>query len=59
MNVTIRVDRVYGNVLMYPVCEKAHLFAAIAGTKTLSKRDIANIRALGYEVRQQHTEVSL
>lgn len=48
--VHIQVKNVYGNELIYPVCENARTFAAIANTKTLSVRDINMIRKLGYVV---------
>lgn len=38
----------YGNDRIFPHCEKAHAFAAIAGNKTLSKENIECIKALGF-----------
>jgi len=48
----IVIDRkfVYGEVRYYPVCEKAMLFADIAGTKTLTKPVLRKIKDLGYTV---------
>ncbi len=48
--ITVRITNVYGNQTIYPVCEKAKLFAGIAGTTTLTKATISQIKALGYEV---------
>jgi ATP phosphoribosyltransferase len=53
MNDTIEVEvmDVYGAVKYYPSCEKAQLFADIAGTKTLTLETIKKIEALGYSVK--------
>lgn len=48
--VSLRVDRVYGNLVAYPVCERAKALAAIAGTKTLTMDAIAKIPLLGFDV---------
>lgn len=50
MEITIKHKNVYGNDLIYPVCDKAKIFASIANTKTLSIRDLALIKSLGYAV---------
>ena len=50
--ITVRVDRVYGNVTVYPVCERAQLLAKLAGMKTLTGSTLATIKALGFEVEQ-------
>jgi hypothetical protein len=57
MNETIEVEvkDVYGAVKYYPVCEKARLFADIAGTKTLTLETIKKIEALGYSVKVSRT----
>jgi len=31
------------------MCHKAHLFASIAGTQTLTRKTVKHIHALGYE----------
>ena len=48
MHITVQKERVYGKILVYPVCAKAKLFAAIAGTKTLSTNNLKRINSLGY-----------
>lgn len=48
--VSIRVDRVYGIVKIYPVCDRAKAFARIAGTKTLSLEDLGEITAMGFHL---------
>lgn len=41
---------VYGVTKFYPVCEKACIFARIAGTTTLTKETIKLIKELDYAV---------
>ena len=50
MAIKVRIKNVYGNELIYPVCEYAKTFARIANTKTLAHRDIESIRALGFSI---------
>lgn len=50
MSITVRIRNVYGNELIYPVCDSARLFALIAGQKTLSVVVIAQIKLLGYSI---------
>lgn len=50
MEIIVKTKNVYGNELIYPVCEKAKIFAEIANTKTLSLRDLARIKSLGFVV---------
>jgi hypothetical protein len=50
-SVTIEVRTIYGNMIIYPVCEAAKTFAKIAGTKSLTEQTVKLIRELGYEVR--------
>lgn len=51
--ITVQVKPVYGNVLIYPVCTNATLFANLTKTKTLSKDNLRDIESLGYEVIKQ------
>ena len=51
MFIEVTKDRVYGNVLHYPVCQKAKLFARIAGSKTLTEYTMHLIKQMGYEIR--------
>jgi len=48
--VEIEICTVYGNELIYPACPNAKVFAAIAGTKTLSRDTLTRIKALGYDL---------
>lgn len=57
--ITIEIKDVYGQPKVYPVCNRAKLFAEIAGTTTLLPRDIQRIQVLGYEVKVKQRELSL
>lgn len=59
MQITILAKKVYGEMKFYPVCEKAHLFANIAGTCTLTRRSIDSIKALGVEIIVQQEAVTV
>jgi hypothetical protein len=50
MKIVIERKSVYGEIKYYPICEAAKLFAAIAGTKTLTRPTLFKIKELGYEV---------
>lgn len=50
MNITVEIKNIYGNEMIYPVCEKSKSFAAISGTKTLSRNNICHIKDLGYSI---------
>lgn len=58
MKIQVEMKEVYGETKVYPVCPKAKLFAAIAGTKTLTEETLKNIERLGYQlemiVRKEH-----
>ena len=44
----VEIKNVYGNEVIYPVNSVAQMFAAIAGTKTLTRAVVQQIKALGY-----------
>lgn len=46
--IIVRVREVYGRRLVYPVCERAKLFAQIAGAATLTPDVVKLIKALGF-----------
>lgn len=58
MIIVIQIRNVFGNNLAYPVCKRAHTFARIAGTKTLSRSMLYDIEELGYNVKVQILGVS-
>jgi hypothetical protein len=51
---TIHVEKknIYGNELLYPVCQRAKIFAVLTGQKTLSAEAISSIKRLGFSVRE-------
>ena len=53
MKVTVKVRHVYGKPLIYPICETAHHFANIAGTKTISTLVLKTIEQMGFDVRYE------
>ena len=40
----------YGRDVIRPACKDARIFADMLGQKTLTTRDVAHIKALGYAV---------
>jgi hypothetical protein len=50
MNIIIKIQNNYGKKVAYPACEKARIFAAMAGTSTLTAGTLNCIRALGYQI---------
>jgi hypothetical protein len=59
MQITIKVKNVYGIETFYPACEKAELFARIAGTVTLTRNTLRDVKALGYTLQVQQQEVTV
>lgn len=57
MNIQVQVKTIYGNKTIYPICEKAKIFASMVGQKTLTMQDVDHIKKLGYtvEVKQDIT----
>jgi hypothetical protein len=55
--VEVEVKEVYGTWKYYPLCEKAQLFADIAGTKTLTIQVIKKIEALGFSIKATRTVI--
>jgi predicted type IV restriction endonuclease len=53
MTITVQIKNVYGNETIYPVCQNAKIFAALAGTKTLTLQAVAQIKLLGYAITVQ------
>ncbi len=51
MQITVQIKSVYGEDKVYPVCEKAKLFASIARTTTLTTATIERIKELGYTLK--------
>lgn len=55
--IIVRLDKNYGSWVVYPVCQQALLFAAIAGTKTLKEKTLDQIMQLGYEVEVAQDQI--
>ena len=53
MNLIIEIKTVYGNELVYPVCEKALKLCSLTGQKTFSKGAINTLKMLGYSFTQK------
>ena len=50
MNIQVTVRNVYGNTMVYPVCETAIKFTKLTGRKTFTHSDLCLIESLGYTV---------
>ena len=50
MTIKVVLATQYGQEVIRPACEKAELFCEIAGTKTLTRRLVEQIKKLGYRV---------
>lgn len=57
MIVQIQIRSVYGVNKVYPHNDTAKAFAAIAGTTTLTKEVLAQIKLLGYEIHHVHESI--
>lgn len=59
MKIQVIIKTVYGNEMVYPICDRAKLFARIAGSKTLNGNTIDGIKALGYTIEVIQTTKEL
>lgn len=50
MAIQVSIKSVYGKETIYPVCEKAKIFASLVEQSTLTRTDISRIKALGFVV---------
>jgi hypothetical protein len=50
MKIIIRIEKNYGIETAYPSCDQSRLLADLAGTKTLTRRALNTIAALGYTI---------
>jgi hypothetical protein len=53
----VKKKSVYGNDLVYPMCEQSKIFACISGNKTLLASDILLIKKLGYELTTESEKI--
>ena len=56
-NLIVEKKNVYGVERVYPVCNKAKLFARISGNKTLLPEDIELIKKLGYNLTTEREKI--
>ena len=57
MRLVVSKKNVYGVERVYPVCNKAKLFARISGNKTLLPEDIELIKKLGYNLTTESEKI--
>lgn len=57
--IIVQIKTVYGNEMIYPICDQAKCFAMIAGTKTLTRSSLSIIKKMGYEIQAQQQEHNL
>jgi hypothetical protein len=48
--ITLKTKSVYGNDLIYPVCELSQKLAKLINKKTFSNYDLKIIESLGYQI---------
>lgn len=53
MQIIIQIKNVYGKDMIYPINETAKQFAALIGTKTLTRCAISQIEKMGYSVQYE------
>ena len=58
MKIDVEIKKVYGNSLIYPVCDKAVLFARLARTSTLTPQAIDVIKRIGFTINVINNQVS-
>lgn len=59
VDIYVTIKNNFGQDAVYPACDKAKIFASIAGTKTLSHSTINSIKALGYTVNVKQAPATL
>lgn len=52
MKIIVKIKNVFGNELIYPICDKAKLFVKMVNQKTLTKHDLIIIVQLGFEIKE-------
>jgi hypothetical protein len=56
MEITVKRKTVYGNEVVYPVCDTANCLTMLGDTKTITPRQIGIIKALGYKINLEQQE---
>jgi hypothetical protein len=57
--ITIEIKDVFGKLKFYPYCKDSKIFAAIAGTTTLTETNLRRILELGYEIATHEARYTL
>ena len=57
--IIVEIKSAYGEQRVYPVCEKAKIFAELIQQKTFTKADIERIKKLGVSIIVEQPEVKL
>ena len=57
--ITVRIRQVYGRDMIYPVCDKAAIFAELVGQKSLAPNQLAQIRKLGFTIETEQQVVAV
>ena len=57
MEIIVKVKSVYGEEKVYPVCDKAKMFAKIAGTTTLTHATLCLIERLGVLIKVEQAQL--
>lgn len=50
LQIILKTKNVYGNELIYPMCETSENFARLINKKTFSNTDLKIIKSLGYQI---------
>lgn len=50
--IKVTIKNVYGTPVIYPVCNKATIFAEMLNQKTLTFSDIRHIKELGFTIEK-------
>lgn len=59
MIIYVEIRSVYGNDLIYPVCDKAQALCRLLGTKTIPVDRIGPLKAMGITLTARAMEVVL
>jgi hypothetical protein len=47
---TVKIERVYGEDKIYPVCQTSHLICDLLEQKTLTQRNITRLKEIGFSI---------
>ena len=57
MKIQVNIKNVYGNALIYPICNIAKTFSKIAKTKTLSIQNLKDIKSMNFEIEMVNNKI--